>query len=71
MTEFKTLELPKPKIEEQGRISEVLDSIQKDMQKKQYFLNKLELLKAALMQNLLTGMKRVTALMDDAEAANS
>lgn len=64
LTEFKALKLPKPSHKEQNAVAEALESIQRDVQRREFDLSKLILLKTALMQDLLTGKKRVTALLD-------
>jgi len=64
LTEFKTLKLPKPSRAEQGLIAALLESTQQDIQKRQSTLDKLKLLKTALMQDLLSGRKRVTSPLE-------
>jgi len=63
LTEFKTLKLPKPHREEQLLIADALESVAQDIQQGQICLDKLKLLKTALMQDLLSGKKRVTSLL--------
>jgi type I restriction enzyme, S subunit len=64
LTEFKTLKLTKPPPEEQIVIADALESIHRDIQKRQSTLDKLKLLRTALMQDLLSGRKRVTSPLE-------
>jgi type I restriction enzyme S subunit len=56
--------LPVPPPEEMNIIEERMRAISSDIQSKLTILQKLRSLKAALMQDLLTGRKRVTALLE-------
>jgi type I restriction enzyme S subunit len=71
--EIANLRLPEPPIEEQENIAEILDSSEAEMNHGRKTLIKLRFLKTALMQDLLTGEKRVTPLLeaDDEQAAGS
>jgi type I restriction enzyme S subunit len=60
---IKRLIMPKPEREEQNRIAEILDKSTEKMDGYTRRLVKLRLLKTALMQDLLTGKKRVTPLL--------
>ena len=71
LTEFKTLELPKPSTDEQAVIGNILDAIQHGIQTQSLRLEKLRLLKTALMQDLLTGKRRVTSLLTKPEEASA
>jgi type I restriction enzyme S subunit len=55
--------MPKPEREEQHRIAEILDKSTEKMDEYTRRLAKLRLLKTGLMQDLLTGKKRVTPLL--------
>lgn len=65
---IKNLLIPKMEIEEQCRIAEILDASTQKGSELQQRLAKLSSLKTALMQDLLTGRKRVTDLLDGKEA---
>jgi type I restriction enzyme S subunit len=54
-----------PKVDEQERIVSVLAAAEANISKERAALEKLQVLKAGLMQDLLTGRKRVTALLDE------
>ena len=69
--EIENLQLSKPQIEEQQRIADFLDSSEAYINRCQTTLRKLRSLKTALMQDLLTGKKRVTALLNDTEKITS
>jgi type I restriction enzyme S subunit len=58
------MELPIPGGSEQTRISKVLASLEENWQSRTADLAKLRALKTALMQDLLTGKKRVTPLLE-------
>jgi type I restriction enzyme S subunit len=60
---LKRLIMPRPEREEQNRIAEILDKSTEKMDEYTRRLAKLRLLKTALMQDLLTGKKRVTPLL--------
>ncbi len=60
---IKRLIMPKPEREEQHRIAEILDKSTEKMDEYTRRLAKLRLLKTGLMQDLLTGKKRVTPLL--------
>jgi type I restriction enzyme S subunit len=62
---IKNLLIPKVEIEEQRRIAEILDATTQKGSEFQQRLAKLRSLKTALMQDLLTGRKRVTELLPD------
>lgn len=59
-----------PPLPEQTMIAVRVSSVEKVIEVYQHELDKLLLLKLALMQDLLTGRKRVTALLDNREAAS-
>lgn len=61
---IKKLTVPLPKGIEQQRIAEILDSNTQQLNGHHRRLAKLRLLKTALMQDLLTGKKRVTHLLE-------
>jgi restriction endonuclease S subunit len=56
------IRLPLP--EEQERIAQVLSQSEATIEENEVAVDKLRLLKVGLMQDLLTGRKRVTALLD-------
>lgn len=62
---IKNLLVPKMRIEEQTRIAAFLDASTQRSTEFQQRLSKLRSLKTALMQDLLTGRKRVTALIHE------
>ncbi|MCD4761126.1 restriction endonuclease subunit S [bacterium] len=64
------LTIIKPSIKEQKRITAILDSASIGLDGEQTNLTKLHSLKTALMQALLTGKKRVTALLNDTEVVH-
>jgi type I restriction enzyme S subunit len=64
-----SLQLALPSITEQERIEERLNAAENDESRVTFTLNKLRALKTALMQDLLTGRKRVTALLNRKEAS--
>jgi len=65
---FKEYTIATPKmVVEQKQISEVLRNADRSIEQFTANLNKLKRLKIALMQDLLTGMKRVTPLLNDME----
>lgn len=53
-----------PNKEEQLKIANRLSTHQSEIEKSESYLSKLRSLKTALMQDLLTGMKRVTDLLN-------
>jgi type I restriction enzyme S subunit len=61
---LRRMELPIPGGSEQTRISKVLASLEENWQSRTADLAKLRALKTALMQDLLTGKKRVTPLLE-------
>lgn len=63
-TQLKSFPIPKPQIEEQNRIIEMIKSHKKTSQSYLDELRKLNKLKIALMQDLLTGKVRVNALIN-------
>ncbi|MBU1570343.1 MAG: restriction endonuclease subunit S, partial [Proteobacteria bacterium] len=67
IAEVKKLSFGLPKLEEQEMISERLNEIEKSLGSADHELSKLNVVKTALMQDLLTGKKRVTALMAEME----
>ncbi len=69
--EIENLQLPKPQIEEQQRIADFLDSSEAYINRFQTTLRKLRSLKTALMQDLLTGKKRVTPMLTKPPGANA
>lgn len=60
-----------PKVDEQKEIAKTLDSHEKIIVSEKRKLKKLRSLKTALMQDLLTGKKRVTALLNETEKVTS
>lgn len=65
---FRDYQIPHPsKVDEQRRISQVLLHVDKTLHQFQKDLAKLRSLKTALMQDLLTGRKRVTELLNNPE----
>jgi type I restriction enzyme S subunit len=62
---IKNLLIPKMEIEEQNRIAEILDANTQKGSEFQQRPAKLRSLKTALMQDLLTGRKRVTILLEE------
>jgi type I restriction enzyme, S subunit len=63
-TELNAVELAFPRIDEQRVVRERLDSLENTKFRTHVHLEKLRSLKTALMQDLLTGEKRVTLLLD-------
>jgi len=59
-----------PKVDEQKEIAKTLDSHEKIVINEKRKLEKLHSLKTALMQDLLTGKKRVTTLLNDTEVVH-
>ncbi len=57
---LKEIKIPLPPISEQNEISEIFISLENKIQKEKEYKQKLEELKKGLMQDLLTGKKRVT-----------
>lgn len=62
-TVLNALPVPVPSISEQKRISQVLGQVDAAVQRTEVTLQKLRLLNAGLMQDLLTGKRRVIALL--------
>jgi type I restriction enzyme S subunit len=56
-----------PQSKEQARVAEIIDSISNAINGEFVRKLKLKLIKTALMQDLLTGKKRVTALLKEPE----
>jgi type I restriction enzyme S subunit len=69
LTNMMLLQLPIPPISEQRAIAHTIGSIDFSLYESERNLAKNNFLKTALMQDLLTGKKRVTDLLDDTEAA--
>ncbi|KAF5415772.1 MAG: Type-1 restriction enzyme MjaXIP specificity protein [Candidatus Methanogaster sp.] len=70
LTNIMLLQLPVPPILEQKAIVLIIESTDASLDELQRQLVKLRSLKTALMQDLLTGKKRVTALLNDTEVAS-
>ncbi|MGB7978211.1 MAG: restriction endonuclease subunit S [Chlamydiales bacterium] len=68
---IKQLIFPKPPIAEQSRIKSIIKKINSSMHELKTSHYKLRALKTALMQDLLTGRKRVTALLHEKEMINA
>jgi type I restriction enzyme S subunit len=66
---FEGMKIPRPDLPEQTRISDVLDQQESMSITLKNELLKLRSLKTALMQDLLTGKKRVTSLLNDTEVS--
>jgi type I restriction enzyme S subunit len=64
MPALKTMPVKRPPLDEQFRIAICLNSSRKELEEHQRIMMKLLSLKTALMQDLLTGKKRVTALLE-------
>jgi type I restriction enzyme S subunit len=65
-----SLQIAKPEIVEQHRIAEILDAYDARIRAEEAYRRKLKLQKKGLMQDLLTGEKRVAPLLEaDAEQA--
>lgn len=69
VSEVKYFEIPLPPYAEQQRIAERLRSLELRLQSEMSEHQKLELLKAGLMDDLLTGRVRVTPLLQEAQHA--
>ena len=67
---LRPLAIPTPSPEEQQRIGDLYDSLDFDQERMELTHLKLRSLKTALMQDLLTGKKRVTALLNNTEVAS-
>ena len=65
---FRRVEFSFPPLDEQSNIAAMLNAEKSAAEKNLKHLSKLRSLKTALMQDLLTGRKRVTALLDGKEA---
>jgi type I restriction enzyme S subunit len=63
-TQLKSFPLPLPDFDEQTRIYNTIDRGDRVLAEHQLYLKKLRSLKTGLMQDLLTGKKRVTELLD-------
>ena len=59
LTQIRSLQLPLPSLPEQKRIAGILSQIDKTIEKKQNYKEKLERIKQGLMEDLLTGKVRV------------
>ncbi len=66
-----SLQIVKPDVVEQRRIAEILDAHDTRIHAEEACLNKLKSQKTALMQDLLTGRKRVTPLLESEQVARS
>jgi len=67
LTDFRRLIIPIPSLDEQKEIIRVLHSLNANVDQNTTLLEKLQQMKTALMQDLLTGKKRVTTLLDETE----
>jgi type I restriction enzyme S subunit len=67
LTEFRKILIPLPEKEEQIRSLKRLEAMVCAYMEMERSLTKLRALKTALMQDLLTGRKRVTALLHETE----
>ena len=65
------LQLPIPPIAEQKVIALIISSMDVVLDELERNLSKFRSLKTALMQDLLTGKKRVTPMLDETEDVNS
>lgn len=70
VADVRALLVKQPKTEEQIRIANVLAEIRSSLSAIQYQRSKLQLTKTGLMQDLLTGKVRVTALLQEKESAS-
>lgn len=68
MPALKAMPVKRPTLDEQHRIVECLASSESELHDHRRRFNKLRSLKTALMQDLLTGRKRVTNLLNETEA---
>ena len=68
---MRTFKIPKPSKEEREEIGDLLNKVGAAEQCTERDLKKLQTLKTAIMQDLLTGKTRVTALLSDMEMAPS
>ncbi|MBD2774314.1 restriction endonuclease subunit S [Iningainema tapete] len=62
LTEFKNIEIPKPSLEEQRKISSILREQDRKIHSEEAYLKKLKLQKKGLMHDLLTGKMRVNEI---------
>lgn len=67
IAEVRNISFGMPQKKEQEEIAKRLIEFEESMSKTHLYLQKLILIKTALMQDLLTGKKRVTALLDEME----
>lgn len=67
--EFERLHIPLPDIGEQDRISTIIDSIDCAVREERAAVQKLKRQKQGLLRDLLTGRRRVTALLSEPEMA--
>lgn len=65
INEVKKIQLPLPPLAEQEKIAEILSTWDKAIEKQTQLIQKLELLKKGLMQQLLTGKKRLPGFTDE------
>ena len=68
--ELRNVEIKLPSFPEQKLIREKLDAVEKVKSESNSELEKLKIIKTALMQDLLTGKKRVTSLLNETEMMN-
>lgn len=67
---MRTFLIPKPSKDERARIGKILDEFEKNTNYEKSVYQKLVSIKTALMQDLLTGEKRVTLLLKETEVTN-
>lgn len=67
LTDFRRLIIPIPSLDEQKEIIRVLHSLNANVDQNTTLLEKLQQMKTALMQDLLTGKKRVISLLNETE----
>jgi type I restriction enzyme S subunit len=63
------MQIPMPSLAEQRAFVDFTQKAESELISSQMALHKLRALKAALMQDLLTGRKRVTALLNEKETS--
>ena len=61
---LRPLIIPTPLPKEQKRIGNMFEVVESEQEQKEQYLQKLHSIKTALMQDLLTGKKRVTPLLE-------
>jgi len=71
LLDFRKLKVPLPSKDEQGKIAILLGNFTNNLEYDFQKLSKLKSLKTGLMQDLLTGKKRITALLNDTEEITS